>query len=106
MNNNMTARRKLPNRRTSENFDLEFSGLKFKVTISRFLDGSLSEAFISNHKAGNASDIAARDAGIILSFALQYGAPAPDISRALSRNSDGSAGGLMAAVLDRILTEE
>jgi hypothetical protein len=58
--------------------------------------------FISNHKRGNASDIAARDAGIILSLALQHGCPVGTISRALSRNSDGSASGVVAAVLDAI----
>jgi hypothetical protein len=99
----MTARRRLHNRRCSETFQIEHGGLRYTVSYSLFDDGALAETFISNHKRGNASDIAARDAGIILSFALQYGAPAETISRALSRNSDGSASGVMAAVLDEIL---
>jgi hypothetical protein len=96
-------RQRLPNRRSSETFDLEFAGLKYKVTVSRSPDGSPCEAFVSNHKAGNASDVAARDAGILLSLCLQHGCPVEDIARALSRNSDGSASGVMAAVLDQIL---
>jgi hypothetical protein len=105
--NNMTShRRLLPNRRRSTSFQLEHAGLLYSVSYSLFDDGTPAECFINNHKSGNASDVAARDAGIILSFALQHGARARDISRALSRNSDRSAGGLLAAVLDQILTEE
>ena len=98
----MIARRRLPTRRYSENFNTEFHGPKYAVTFTRFDDGTLAEVFVSNHKAGNASDVAARDAGILLSFCLQHGVAAQTIARALSRNSDGSAGGLMAAVLDEI----
>jgi hypothetical protein len=100
------TRRRLPNRRNSTSFDIEIAGLKYKTTISRFPDGSLAEVFVSNHKAGNASDVAARDAGILVSLLLQHGCPVETISRALSRNSDGSASGVVAAVLDRILAEE
>jgi hypothetical protein len=98
-----TARKRLANRRYSENFNLEFAGLRYSVSFSRFDDGSLAEVFISNHKHGNASDVAARDAGILLSFCLQHGVPVGTIARALSRNSDGSASGVVAAVLDKIM---
>jgi len=98
----MSARTQLPNRRPSESFYLDFHGMRYKVTIGRFPDGPLRETFISNHKAGNASDVAARDAGILLSLLLQHGFPVETISRALSRNSDGSASGVVAAVLDKI----
>jgi hypothetical protein len=99
----MIARTELPNKRPSENFDLEFYGMRYKVTLSRFADGTLAEIFIANHKAGNASDVAARDAGILLSLLLQHGCPVETISHALSRNSDGSASGVVAAVLDEIM---
>jgi len=102
----MTARERLPNRRISSTFELEHSGLHYTVTFSRFPDGRIGEVFIQNHKRGNASDVAVRDAGILLSFCLQYGCPVETISRALSRNSDGSASGVMAAVLDRIAEVE
>jgi hypothetical protein len=99
----MSARTQLPNRRPSENFDLEFRGMKYKVTVARFSDGSPCEAFISNHKAGNASDVAARDAGILLSLLLQHGCPIDVVVRAISRDTDGSASGVIGAVLDRIM---
>ena len=101
----MTERRKLHNRHFSETFDLEVAGLKYTVTISRFDNGRVAEAFIGNHKRGNASDIAARDAGILLSLLLQHDCPLDVIAHSLSRNGDGSAPGVIGAVVDRILVE-
>jgi hypothetical protein len=100
------ARRRLADRRASTTFQLEHAGLRYTVSYSRFDSGELAEVFISNHKRGNASDVAVRDAGILLSFALQHGCPAETIARALSRNSDGSASGVMAAVLDQIMEND
>ena len=102
----MTDRQRLPNRRMAATFDIEVAGLSYKVTTGYFADRSLAEVFISNHKSGNASDVAARDAGILLSFCLQYGCPVETIARALSRNSDGIASGVVGAVLDKITSEE
>jgi hypothetical protein len=98
----MSGRIRLPNRRASLSFDVEVAGLRYKATVSYFYDGSLAELFISNHKAGNASDVAARDAGILVSLCLQHGCNVETIARALSRNSDGSASGVIGAVLDKI----
>jgi hypothetical protein len=99
----MIERRRLPNRRRSETFDLEVAGLKYKVTIGHFPDGAIAECFISNHKSGNASDVAARDAGILICLLLQHGCDVTTIARAVSRNGDGSASGVVGAVLDRIM---
>ena len=90
----MTQRERLANRRAAETFALEHAVLKYTVTISRFADGRIAEAFIANHKRGNASDVAARDGGILLSLLLQHGCPLETIARALSRNGDGSASGV------------
>jgi hypothetical protein len=95
-------RQRLANRRPSETFDIEHAGLRYTATISRFGDGSLGELFVCNHKAGSASDVAARDAGILVSLCLQHGCSVERIARALSRNTDGSASGAIGAVLDRI----
>jgi len=96
------GRKRLPNRRLCRTFDIEFAGLRYKVSVGCFSDGSPAEVFISNHKAGNASDVIARDAGILVSFCLQYGCDVQTIARAVSRNSDGSASGVIGAVLDAI----
>jgi hypothetical protein len=97
------SRKRLPNRRTSTTFDIEVAGLHYKATISRFADGRLAEVFVSNHKAGNAADVAARDGGILVSLCLQFGCPVENIAHALSRNTDGSASGVIGAVLDKII---
>ena len=62
----------------------------------------LAETFITNGKAGSSADTAVGDVAIILSFALQYGADAEAIRRAVSRNSEGEPSGVMGAVLDRL----
>ena len=98
----MSERRRLPNRRRAETVTLEHAGLRYKVTLGYFDDGTPAEAFVCNHKAGNASDVAARDGGILLSLLLQFGCPVETISRAVSRNADGSASGVIGAVLDLI----
>jgi len=96
-------RRRLPSRRASENFTFELGGLKFTATVSRFPDGRISELFLNNHKAGNQSDTNARDAAILLSFALQHGADIHAIRKALCRDSRDSAQGPIGAALNFLL---
>ena len=96
----MAKRQRLPNRRANESFSFELEGLRFTVTVSRFDDGRLAELFLSNHKSGNQSDTNARDAAILLSFALQHGADVSHISSALCRDSRGRPLGPIAAALD------
>lgn len=99
----MTAhRRRLPNRRRSESFGIECAGLRYTVTTSRFADGALGEIFISNGKAGSASDTAARDSAVVASIALQHGVPLDTIRRALLRDARGVASGPLGVALDMI----
>jgi hypothetical protein len=97
------TRHRLENRRRAETTEIELAGLRYKVTFGFFSDGSLAEVFVSNHKSGNASDVAARDAGILLSLCLQHGCDIETIARALSRNTDGTASGVIGAVVDKII---
>lgn len=101
----MTERRRLPNKRRSETFDLVAQNLRFTATVSRFDDGQLGEVFISNHKAGSQADVNGRDAAILASIALQHGAPVDVLRKALTRNLDGTASGPLGVVLDRIADE-
>jgi hypothetical protein len=98
----MTGRERLPDRRANESFTFELNGLRFTATVSRFRDGRIGELFLNNHKFGNQSDTNARDAAILLSFALQHGADLEAIRRALCRDSHGRALGPIAAALDII----
>ena len=95
------TRRRLPNRRSAETFELEVSGLRYTCTVGRFGGGELAEIFLSNGKAGSDSDTAARDSAVVASIALQYGVPAEVIRRALMRNRDGSVCGPLGAAFDR-----
>jgi hypothetical protein len=97
-----TPRERLPNRRACESFTFELNGLRFTATISRFPDGRIGELFLNNHKFGNQSDTNARDAAILLSFALQHGADIEVIREALCRDSAGRALGPIAEALDLI----
>ncbi len=98
----MSERRRLPDRRASETFEIESQGLRFTATISRNPDGSLAELFLQNHKAGSMAGINAQDAAVIASIALQYGVPLEVIRRALMRDSLGRASGPLGTALDLI----
>jgi hypothetical protein len=102
MDGQAMSREHLPNRRLSENFTFELDGLRFTATVSYFENGQLAELFLNNHKAGNQSDTNAKDSAIVLSFALQHGADADAIRKALCRDSQGRALGPLGAVLDII----
>jgi hypothetical protein len=98
----MTARKRLPNRRASETFELDVAGLRYTATASWFHDGRLAELFLNNHKSNSAADVNARDAAIALSLALQNGADVETIRKALCRDSHGRASGPLGAALDRL----
>jgi hypothetical protein len=104
----MTAQReRLPNRRRNESFNFELDGLRFTATVGRFPnDGRIGELFLVNNKSGNQSDTNARDAAIILSFALQHGADVDAIRKALCRDSAGRALGPVGAALDVLVAVE
>jgi hypothetical protein len=102
----MTERRRLPNRRPSENFTFELDGLRFTGTVGRYADGRISELFLNNHKFGNQSDTNARDSAIILSFAAQHGADVNAIRKALCRDGEGRALGPVGRALDILAADE
>jgi|SRR6516165_7818281 hypothetical protein len=99
------SRDRLPNRRGSETFEIEASGLEYTCTASRFADGRIGELFLSNHKSNSAADVNARDGAITLSIAVQHGADPEVIRRALCRDANGKASGPLGAALDAILGE-
>jgi hypothetical protein len=102
----VSERRRLQNRRSCESFDIQVANLSYKVSIGRFPSGELAEVFISNHRSNSSADVAARDCGILMSLLLQHGCDARTIAHSLSRNTDSSASGVAAAVLDKILGDD
>ncbi len=101
----MTVRERLPNRRTSETFELEVAGLRYTCSFSRYRDGRIAEIFLTNHKSNSGADTAARDAAITFSFAVQHGADPETIRRALCRDSQDRASGPLGVALDAIAQE-
>jgi hypothetical protein len=93
-------RLRLPHRHLCESFTFELDGLRFTASVGRFPNGRVGELFLTNHKSNSAADTNARDAAIILSFALQHGADIDEIRKALCRNSAGRALGPVARALD------
>jgi hypothetical protein len=98
----MSERRRLHNRHAHTLFDFEAMGMRFTASASRYDDGRLGELFIDNHKQGSAIGTLVRDSAIILSFALQHGADAEAIRRALCRDSQGRPIGPISTVLDKL----
>jgi hypothetical protein len=98
------ARRRLPNRRHSENFSFRCNELAYTCTFSRFPNtDEIGELFLNNHRVNSHADVNARDAAVIFSIAAQHNVPIETIRRALMRNADGTASGPLGAALDIIL---
>lgn len=101
------AREKLPDRRLSETFSMETQGgRRYIVTASRFPDGRVAEIFVNTpKKVGNEEDVITRDAAIVCSIALQYGAPLAVILSALSVDSQGHPAGALGEALNVLLAQ-
>jgi hypothetical protein len=99
------SRKRLPNRRASEIFELEVGGLRYTASVLRFADDRIGEVFINSRKANSGADTVARDSAIAFSFAVQHGADAEAIRRALSRDAQGRALGPLGVALDIIAGE-
>jgi hypothetical protein len=94
-------RRRLPQRRSHELLDFEHAGHCYTAGVGFFDTGELAEIFINvPGRSGSALEAMARDAAILTSICLQHGASIETIRHALTRNSDGSAGGPLGAALD------
>ena len=98
----MTARERLPNRRACESFELRHGGFDFTVAAGRYPDGRIAEVFLSSHKPGSPIEAIARDSAIMVSLALQFGAPLETIRAALTKDHDGHPATLLGAALDML----
>jgi hypothetical protein len=96
------TRRRLNDRRVSESFEVEVSGLKYTCTFSRFADGTIGEIFLSNTKPSSQSDVNARDSAVAASLAFQFGCPLDVLRRALLRDPRGEASSPLGKALDSI----
>lgn len=92
----------LPGRRQIETFRFEHKGIKHFVSFSRFPDGRIAECFLDAGKVGSDAQSYARDAAVILSLALQFGADIETMKNAMTRNDDGSSAGPIGVLLDML----
>ena len=96
----------LPDRRASIVFAFECNGLHYTASASWFDDGRLGEVFVGNHRADSHADACAKDAAILASVALQFGAPLDVLRRALLRDSQGRPSTPIGTVLDLLADKE
>jgi hypothetical protein len=100
-----THRRVLPQRRLAETFDLLFPNQLITITAGFHADGELGEVFIGVGKTGNDIQSIARDAGVLLSLALQHGVPPETIRHAVTRCGSEEPASILGAVVDSITTK-
>ena len=98
-------RRTLPQRRAAETFGMRFWNQLFRVTVGFYPDGTPGEVFINGCKTGNDIQSIARDAGVLLSLALQHGVPPETIRHAVTRGASEEPASILGAVVDSITTE-
>lgn len=98
-------RERLPMRRGSKRIDFvhttpALAQLNLTATIGFYEDGRPGEVFLNTTKVGTDFDTATKDAAILLSFALQYGATLEDIRSSMTRDAQGKPEGVMGTLLD------
>ena len=98
-------RRVLPQRRGAETFNLRFWNQPFTVTVGFFEDGTPGEVFIDGCKTGNDIGSIARDAGVLLSLALQHGVSPETIRHAVIRGASEEPASILGAVINSITTK-
>lgn len=81
--------RNLRNRRAAEVQKFVHDGTDYFVTFSRTDEGRVNEVFIKAGKPGSALDAWSRDAGIVLSIALQSGVQLADLADSVTKLDDG-----------------
>jgi len=97
-------RRTLPQRRAAETFDMRFWNQPFTVTVGFYPDGTLGEVFVGVGKTGTDIASVVRDAGVVISLALQHGVPVADLRHAVTRDNSGAATSILGVIIDAIAT--
>ncbi len=95
----MSERIRLPYRRRSPAFSFEHDKVHYRAQFSNTDDGRLMELFLNGGKEGSAAAILGQECSIILSLALQHGAPLETIIDALPKLSDGNPAGPVGVAL-------
>lgn len=105
------TRKVLQPRRHHQLLEFSFWNIKFTVGIGRDRDddpdyGVIQELFINAGKTGTSMETMSRDAAVLMSIALQHGAPVETMRKAVTRNVDGSPQGPIGQLLDLLASGE
>lgn len=92
----------LPTRRYSETFTMQFGNLPFLVSVGYFQDARPAEVFVNLVKSGSHLEGVTHDAAVLLSIALQYGAPVSVLAGAITRTPQGAPQSVIGDILDRL----
>lgn len=98
----MTRRRRPPNKCPTEKTDFVHDNIRFELHVDRYDDGRPAGMFLSGGKSGTAMNAISRDAGMLVSLALQHGAGLETIRDALTRDDDGAPMSVIGVALDRV----
>lgn len=93
-------RERLPQKRSHQIVEFEHQGITYRAGLGFFEDGRLAEVFIDAGKEGSGVNVAARDAAVVLSLALQSGCDTETIRHALVKLPDGSGSGPLGRLFD------
>lgn len=96
------TRELLPNRRETETFRFDHKGIRHFVSFSRYSDGRIAEVFLDAGKVGSDAQLYARDAAVVLSLALQFGADIDTLKNAVTRGDEGEPAGPLGVLLDML----
>jgi hypothetical protein len=102
----MAERERLPGRREHEILEFEHMGMRCRGGVGRYADQRVAEIFLNIAKDGSAADVNARDSAIAASLALQHGCRLQALRRALTRNPDNSAAGILGKLLDLLAVSD
>ena len=107
----MGARKKLPNRRPSETFELEYGGVSFYATVGYNAVGEPKEVFVNARKQGSMMDASLADAAVLVSRHLQSGTTAAELAGSVSRSGGTLSHATepaspIAVIVDLLATEE
>ena len=81
---------------------MRFWNQPFTVTVGFYSDGAPGEVFIDGGKTGNDIESIARDAGVLLSLALQHGVSPETIRHAVTRGASEEPASIIGAVVDAL----
>ena len=96
------TRERLPNRRPSDVFGMEFGDKHYEVGVGFYDDGRPGEVFVKGAKTGSDLDALFDDASVLLSFLLQHGILPAAIAKSMGRVDEpaGAAASAIGAVAD------